>query len=561
MVETNGAPKPSGWTLMFFFAGDNNLAPVMVSELKALKDAGFQQDTTVLVHFDPSEVGAPTRVFNINHSRKAKVDFSVIGDGRDPFVRNLEEDRVDLKKLKVSAGRMTKAFKKGLERSDRTDVKTALTNFLGFCRENHRAGHYLLYLVGHGMIVGNDAFLPDDHVIEPSAPPTSDGGSDGETAPSERSVTALSLKQLEEILRPFADSVRDEGGEFELLSLHSCSMSSVEVAYQLKGTANYMIATQGISFVNGWPYRQLLKKTFSTVDRSRDSGEQVDVPELLSKLYFLSLHNATDFLSAGFSADLCLCELRTEAVESLKGPVQHLSAALKQALDDDRGKELILLAHWRSQSFWQERYTDLYDFCKCLGESCATDLGSNEEGDEAGPQKALKAACDEVREAIASLVVHSDNFGSRYQYAHGLSIYFPWSRPVEDADTGIMKRYETEYTFTTEMGEESWFSFLDAYFDKTRRKSRHEEETGSPRAQTSEFVTAQSTFFEAVASAVALPGPEPGSKPSPEAGIGCTCPSIKNYSDNQQVEVPEANKKVSVKRFEITEGALEAFKP
>jgi hypothetical protein len=32
-------------------------------------------------------------------------------------------------------------------------------------------------------------------------------------------------------------------------------MSAVEVAYELKGKADYMIASQGLSFVGSWPYR------------------------------------------------------------------------------------------------------------------------------------------------------------------------------------------------------------------------------------------------------------------------------------------------------------------
>ena len=40
------------WTVMVFFAGDPRLSPSMTAQLKALKDAGFQDQTTVLVHSD-----------------------------------------------------------------------------------------------------------------------------------------------------------------------------------------------------------------------------------------------------------------------------------------------------------------------------------------------------------------------------------------------------------------------------------------------------------------------------------------------------------------------------
>ena len=51
--QENDAKKPQKWTLMFFFASDNNLSPSMLYQLKSIKSAGFQLDTNVVVHFDP----------------------------------------------------------------------------------------------------------------------------------------------------------------------------------------------------------------------------------------------------------------------------------------------------------------------------------------------------------------------------------------------------------------------------------------------------------------------------------------------------------------------------
>jgi hypothetical protein len=48
---------------MFFFAGDNALSPLIVSQLKAIKDAGFHKDVDILVHLDSNEAGVPSRNF------------------------------------------------------------------------------------------------------------------------------------------------------------------------------------------------------------------------------------------------------------------------------------------------------------------------------------------------------------------------------------------------------------------------------------------------------------------------------------------------------------------
>src|SRR6266496_1827640 len=96
-------------TIMVYFASDNPLAPLVVSEIKAIKDAGFQQNTNVLLYFDPMEKGVPTQLYDVNRKRKdlfrkrreqnPRQPLDMIGDGRDPFVRNMKEDLIDASKL------------------------------------------------------------------------------------------------------------------------------------------------------------------------------------------------------------------------------------------------------------------------------------------------------------------------------------------------------------------------------------------------------------------------------------------------------------------------------
>src|SRR5437868_2859809 len=89
------------WTLMFYFASDNALAHEIVSQLKSIKNAGFQQDVNVVASFDPQPVGTPAHIFDINAVRKAvrqlkyprnPDDIRFAAD--DPFVRDLIEDRL-----------------------------------------------------------------------------------------------------------------------------------------------------------------------------------------------------------------------------------------------------------------------------------------------------------------------------------------------------------------------------------------------------------------------------------------------------------------------------------
>jgi hypothetical protein len=514
------------WTVMVFFAGDPLLSPSMTAQLKALKDAGFQDQTTVLVHYDPNEKRVATTFFEINRARKKWLKdnhqkATRIGDGNDPFVRNLIEDRLEDAIAKT------------------TNASEALDNFLKHGIKT-KAKHYLVFLVGHGVIVGNDFFLPDHHPEE----------------------TGIKLTKLGEILRNFQKDAKDNGGEVELIGLHSCSMSAIEVAYELKGAAKYMLATEGSSFVTSWPYRQLIKKILNTVERE---GKDVEVDDLVKSIQQLSLHNSKDFMFSGLSADVCLCSLEPSRIEDLTGPIQDLTTALKAGLDDERGRELITMAHLKAQSYFQENYTDLYDFCRCLEEKCNN-------VDET--QKAMKAACGELKEKLkesdGNVIVQADFFGPVLQYSHGLSIFFPWSEPMDEpkvpGDT-MLGRYN-EYVFTQafkdpkdESKDHSWLSFLKDYFLKTRRASRQDEEpnwpkparNGANRTPTLRTVLeGGSTASNGANGADVLAAPDKPisgldkpisglDKPiSGLEGAGCGC-SVKNYPMEFLIRSPRAN--------------------
>ena len=560
-------------TVLCYFATDNPLAPLVISEIKAIKDAGFQANTSVLVYFDPMVKGAPTQLFDVNRKRREeKANGTFIGDGEDPFVRNMAEDELD-------AGELTAAMKAALKKSDTLNAFDSLNTFIEFALEKRKAKNYILFLLGHGMIVGNDAFLPDD---DP--------------------VSAIKLKQLKELCAKFNTAE----SRLRLLALHSCSMSSIEVAYELKGQADYMLATQGTVFINAFPYRQMLKKTMKQVKRDKGGeGEgrgangaprPVDYDELINKLYFLCLHNFTDFLNAGYSCDLVLCSLDPAKLTRLQDPLKGLVSILKEELKPDVSlvKDLVLLAHWDSQSFWSENYTDLWDFCDRLAARCdsaraglentaANELLSTRLRNISGFCGTIKNVLTPQEKAakLDGVVRHADNGGTEFQFARGLSIYFPWSKPLDDqratitaaqdnsqarqteakGDT-IMSLYR-EYDFSHEFGDNSWFTFLEKYFEETKRKVRDDprnnsfkqiaDDVGSDEATVRvAFTTAENAFFNGVTLKKT-----PQLKKTPTTGDDCTCPSIKNFptaEDKNKKELP-------FRRFWITPGALEAFLP
>lgn len=565
------------WTLMFYFACDNALTPGVVSQLKALKLAGYHPEVNVVAHFDPQNVDTPTHVFDVNlinkleNPGKADVGFTT----NDPFIRSLIEDKlwrdqtgrdgkITIRELlqrslgsaydppKPPPDRVfngapapTPSGAPAARRPKERGPKESLADFLKFCSESYPAKHYMLFILGHGMVVGNDVFLFDEHV--------------------DSDQQSLSLIDLGEVLNEFATAVRGQegGAEFELVSFHSCSVSSLEVAHELqfdqrgvfRGTANYMLASQGPAFVGSWPYREILIRVLNDVDELKGLDKEtraVKVKEMLVKIFFYILHNSSDFLLAGYSFQLTLCDLNK--VLGTTSPLKELSDELIKGLDDARVKNLILLAHWEAISFWQENYTDLYDFCFRLRTRCEEFGGGADE--LSGLVERIRAACDKVIAQLVAgdkkiddlLIVRATFAGPTYQYSHGLSAFFPWARPTRN----FMDVYE-KYRFAAT----SWPRFLNKYFDRTERETRREEEEKNSRAIPGvepEAQTDEQKLKEDIVSicfnnegplntASALDGPRPVKTDVRDpTGDVCTCGSIKNYPHDTRPRRQKARK-------------------
>lgn len=639
------------WTLMFYFASDNPLASTIVSQLKALKDAGYHPDANVIAQFDPHVVNTPVHVFDVNcvnkfwNPGKAEVGFAP----NDPFIRDLVLDRLWGEKDEeirthvvnhVMTHRSDVEFnppKPSAAMSREQNPKVALSSFLSFCREYYPARHYLLFILGHGQVVGNDTLLYDDHAGQNS----------------------LLLTELGEVLRAFNSDVHNdrEPGEVELIGLHSCSMSAIEVAYELKGATNYLLASQGPAYVGSWPYKQILIQIFNDlncdlttadVNGSHDGrpGKQsfvekllkadepvarfvrnelkketkaalkkhklgtrpdpalvstivtelnelidskaiagaeefmnvpsrngtgqlkeldlsklndrglrrlsrllladafpeiarhpkVNVETMFSKIFYYCLYNSYDYQLAGYPYDMCLADLTQ--VSTTEDPINNLADSLINGLQDQNPmtKQLVLLAHWDAQSFYQEDYVDLYDFCFCLVQRY------NRSKQYLRPVRTMELivnACEEMMTALEKadrdkLIIHAAFSGAAFQYSHGMSIYFPWTEPVAS------DMWDTHYPEYRLNKATRWREFLKVYFTETMRQTRTAEMEAAGKRPLD--VTLSGGLLDLMGQIGAKvfdaqgqlqkPGPDhPMGRYGPDdpTGGGCDCPTIKNH--------------------------------
>lgn len=655
------------WTVMFYLASDNPLAPGTITHLKAIKNAGYHPEVNVLAQFDPHTVNMPVHIFDVNrieklkHPNKANIGFN----SNDPFVRNLVTDKIwtsevnEQIKEALENGRVDIPFDPPLPPDKMTkelSPRDSLEEFLKFCQEHYPARHYMLFIVGHGVIVGNDLFLHDENV--------------GTTRQGNRHPTSLSLIELANILRNFNERLSADQ-QLEMIGFHACSMSGVEVAFELEELANYMLAAQGPTYNGAWPYRQILIRLFNDLnsgsrftqeevradglidvlkDRTdpfsrfflrrfnRNNGAkevprrvngngakdvldgQIDekqaeqefvgvlthglnslladpnlsrevrriklpatrkdrlptmeadekalrrfnrqlilsalppkvaradtqfkVKRLCKKIFNYCLFNSFDFQLAGYSCDLTLCDLNK--IGDLREPISNLVESLIQGLRFSRTKnplirELMVLAHWEAQSFFQDQYTDLYDYCFRLRDKCEFELARMQSSRTQEVLENIRDACEAVMRVLKrgtdtddnGVIVRSEFSGPHYQYTHGLSVFFPWSEPVNNP---MWKKLYKRFAFR----ETGWHNFLKVYFDKTMRKPEGDEvnEIEPPPPPPRDLDRRLLELLQAMATQVFGDG-QLGSSGSrdPMGSVGsrdpqggdCDCQSIKNY--------------------------------
>jgi hypothetical protein len=649
-------PELKEWTVMFYLATDNPLAPGVISHLKAMKNAGYHPQVNVLAQFDPHGGNLPVHIFDVNRMEKLQNPNRVnIGFGpNDSYVRNMVVDKLwdakgnqRIKKAVAKNVRYSAPIPSKTMASD-NDPERSLSLFLDFCHRRYPARHYMLFVLGHGLIVAGDVFLFDEN---------------GKARNGSSGPRSLTLKQLGNVLDGFNKKIKRQG-ELELIGFHSCSMSGAEVAFELKNKANYMLAAQGPAYVGIWPYRQVLIRLFNDlgrsgfskddlktndlIDRLKQSGQgptfdyirqqfqgngigrllkrhvpgtepkkplleavarkldgvlsnpglfndfepehpmpygvnkllsvherkplhdeylkwlnrqllmggltktdrtgytRSNIKNLILSIFYYCYFNGLDFQLAGYSCDLTLCDLRQ--VDKLEEPVAKLVTAMTKSLkaasaaDDPLIRDLLVLAHWESQSFYDEKYTDLYDFCFCLYRRCEKTPKSHP---MFGSIQKIMSACDAVMDNLKrgvpgndeGIIVRCEPCGPAYQYAHGFSVYFPWAEPVAN------QTWRFEYRRFKFARATKWQRFLKTYFHETMRNTQEDEKDRrdaypTPRSLDGDMLDLLEDMsttgifnddgqLTKVGSKDPLGGGKSGSLDP--TGSDCDCGSIKNY--------------------------------
>jgi hypothetical protein len=441
---------PNDWTIIIYFASDNNLSVEMLYNLKEMMRVGAGDRFDVVVLYDAE--GTLIR-YDIPKAKVPPVVQARPGELM-PTAPQSAEERLDFNLLRQRPeddfgqrfkSRTMKNHSAAQDHSVKEDTlsKDNLAKFIKEAISDHEAKHYMLVLSGHGQGTIGDFLVGN--------------------IPSER----LTIPLLGTLLK----YVLPAKTKFDILGLDSCVMCMAEVATEVHEYANILIANEGFQLSAGWNFAAVLQ---FLRDRTMDPNDDAEREQVAQEIVRRYIRYYMDFARAAASLDQSALDLGAAKIDSFTKALRTLSVEMKTELskkDNAEAKRAIVHAHWQAQSYAFEQYTDLWDFCNCLSQ-------------ERGISRAVVEACEEVQRAIdqrplgdeglspTGITLISGYIGAAYQYSYGLSVFFPWANILDATGTPDLTRYNA-LKFASPTG---WADFLKVYLEKTQRDARYDQQ-------------------------------------------------------------------------------------
>ena len=403
---TTETQSKSRWTAAVYLAGGENVTREMIPALHDLRDASLagREALSTLAQFEPA--GKPARLFVFDEALLPKL--------------------AKLANLTLTKGRTLAPTPMGLAnyehlieppQGEAGSSRELLKRFVATARAVSEDGFLLLVISGHA------------------------SGAVGEFLGHRNGRDPLDLRDLGQAF----EQERTDRRRIDILGMDCCHMSMVEVAYAVSPQARFLVASEGSVLNHGWPYREILE---AMVERSpREAAVEI------ARQY---VGTYSDYSLLGVDADCAVTDL--DRLPLLTEPMRRLSELLTAGIDDADVWRPTVLAHWEAQSYKDEEYVDLADFCDRL----RLHIGD----------AAIQDCCTEVIEALTRIVGTSCVSGSGFQFSSGLSIYFPWCNDAVKSKGANGASQLSTYQELAFSRDTRWGTFLDAYLSATRREPR-----------------------------------------------------------------------------------------
>jgi hypothetical protein len=349
------------WLVMLFLGADNDLFQFGQDLLDEATKVGSSDRIAVVAELDPTTPGAETL--------------------RGPLLPG----RREMTKIGVTNG----------------DASTIL-NFVEDSRARYEAHNRALILWDHGNGWQNVHVF--DKIVD-AVKTVKERHGLHDAAEENEAAEPLFLNDLKTVLDP------DRG--IGIVGYDACLMSLIEVAFQLRDTAQFMIASQNVvPAARGWAYEALLR---TLTMNPRMSAEDLVCAAVDT---FAGSYNGSDdpvtLTGLRLSSEV---DRAVAAIDSFSQELLDTIALSDAGTDTVDVRSEIVYARRLTQSFGNPDYIDLRSFCDQIQKRLPA-------------VRRLNRMAEYVKSAVDRLVVrHTRSSAASIANANGVSIYFPQTFP------------------------------------------------------------------------------------------------------------------------------------
>jgi Clostripain family len=235
--------------------------------------------------------------------------------------------------------------------------------------------------------------------------------------------SSLDFLDNAKLQQAFREAEEKTGTKVSLIGMDACLMSMVEVAYQLRANADYMVASQDLEPLSGYPYTAILENLTANAEMT---------PDALAKLIVQEYGRYYEGESRGSVSQVTQSATNLMVVEKLAEALGRLAGVLRRSLseEDIYTENALYHAQRKAVRFEDKDFVDLYDFLRLLRDKYA--------GDSDELIQVIDGAIDlMVVEIEPQLILANVGLGLRFERVKGLSIYSPvrgYSQFYENSD-------------------------------------------------------------------------------------------------------------------------------
>lgn len=401
------------WTFMVYLAGDNNLSDAGDTDLAEMRQVGSSAAVNIVAQFD-------------NAGSLGTRRFLVQKDGRSEPVETLPE-------------------------TDSGSPDTLL-DFVKWACTQYPADHYALVLWNHG---GGWEPTEMDRIARGSGALAYTGRESVQRAasPLRRTLFRTSLKHIFSLVSPDARAICSDdgsghsldtvelgnvlsqicqviGGPLDLLGMDACLMSNLEVAYQARPYARYLVASEETEPNAGWPYDTILAVL--------SASPEIAAPDLAAVIVQAYNQYYTD---QNYPGAVTQSALDLSKIDQLTRPLDQLAGLLTARLP--RLSNAVWMSQRNSAYFFHNTLWDIADFSSQVRRQVTL--------------KTIQKSADAVRQVLQAgpgqLVIANAHRGTKVQNCAGVSIYL-LPPPTE------ISQFYGDLAFSK---EHLWARFLTAY--------------------------------------------------------------------------------------------------